>query len=111
MFMARLSVFLYRRLQRPRLEPGHFENLRRAETFLVNDPTAEQVGRVLGDAACRQQLQILSQGRASLQWQLAVRAVVIIRKSQRHEKVGRRHSVRADKDTRRYPLSSFHKID
>src|SRR5207302_2327861 len=104
--MSRRSSPAYGRLQRPSLQARNLQNLRRAETFLVNDPTAEQVGRVFRDAAGRQQFQILSQSRASLQRKLVVRAVVIICGGMRHEKVGRRHSVRADKYTRRYPLSS-----
>src|SRR5438105_3062652 len=76
--MSRRSFPGHGRLQRPRLQARNLQNLRRAETFLVNDPTAEQVGRVFRDAAGRQQFQILSQSRASLQRKLVVRAVVII---------------------------------
>src|ERR1043166_1326158 len=43
-----------RRLQRPGLLAGDLQDLRRPKAFLVDDPTAEQFGRVPGDTPGRQ---------------------------------------------------------
>src|SRR4051812_48563701 len=38
-----------RRLDRPRLEPCYFQNLRRTKSFFMDNPSAEKVGFVLCD--------------------------------------------------------------
>src|SRR5204863_6770474 len=65
------------RLQRPRLPPGNLQNFRRAKTFLVNNPAAEQFRSVFRDVSRRQQLQIFPNAHPFLHRQRSMFAVEI----------------------------------
>src|SRR3989442_10097553 len=105
------SRFEHGRLQRPRLQPGDLENLRRAKTFLVNDPAAEQFRRVFRDVPRRQQVQILPDHYPFLQRQRSMFPVKIAGQSQTRQKIGRRHRVSADEDLRGHTLIGLEETD
>ena len=77
----------------------------------MNNPAAEQFGRVFRDVARRQQLQILPDRYPFLQRQSSLFPVKIAGRNQSDQKIGRRHRVSADEDLGGHTLIGLEETD
>src|SRR5947207_2612880 len=93
---AALWIRSNRRLQCPRLQPRHLENLGRTEVFLVNDPAAEELRRVLRHEAHGPQLKAAPERHAFARGPAMVLPLKLERVRERHEKTLRRNRLRTD---------------
>src|SRR5690348_3689451 len=97
----RRCLFPYRRLQRPRLKPRHLENFRGAKSLFVNNPSAKEFRRVLGNVARGKNLSATIQSHSLLRRQLPVLLERIVDLSEPNEEITRGDCVWPNKNARR----------
>ena len=98
-----VSLRPYCRLQCPGLQPRDRQNVRRAKALAMDHPAAKQIRRILGHLTRGQDFKVCSERDIVGQWQSVVFVIVMKRKGQTGQEIGRRHSVGPKVNARRPP--------